>query len=90
MNHFTPGLQVALTRDLGPQFPAGLAGFVEMTSTNPPFVCVMFLSAEGDGCYHTKRLLFAGRTVDALETRDTWSQGAVDQLLQALNETDSS
>ncbi|MBX7252233.1 MAG: hypothetical protein K1X50_09635 [Candidatus Promineofilum sp.] len=90
MNQFKPGVQVVLTRDLNDQFPAGLPGFIEMTSTNPPIVCVCFLSAESDGYYHTKRLLFAGRTVDALETRDTWSQGAVDQLLQALNETDSS
>ena len=60
---------MVLTRDLNDQFPAGLPGFIEMTSAIPPIVCVCFLSAEGDGSYHTQRLLFTGRTSDALEKR---------------------
>lgn len=87
MNSFTPGLQVALTRDLGPQFPAGLAGFVEMTSANPPLVCICFLCPQEGGC-RTQRLLFAGPGSDALEARDTWPQAAVDRLLQELREGD--
>ena len=90
MDQFKPGVQVVLTRDLKDQFPAGLPGFIEMTSANPPIVCVCFLSSEGDGSCHTKRLLFAGRTSDALETRDTWPQEAIARLLQELNETDLS
>ena len=90
MDQFKPGVQVVLTRDLNDQFPAGLPGFIEMTSANPPVVCVCFLSAEGDGSYYTQRILFTGRTVDALETRDTWPQEAIDRLLQELNETDLS
>ena len=90
MDQFKPGVQVVLTRDLHAQFPAGLPGFIEMTSANPPIVCVCFLCAEDDGCYHTQRLLFAGRTSDTLEVRDTWPQAAIDRLLLELRETDSS
>jgi hypothetical protein len=89
MHQFKPGVQVVLTRDLNARFPAGLPGFIEMTSANPPIVCVCFLCTEGDDSYRTKRLLFAGRTSDALETRDTWPQEAIDRLLQELNETNS-
>ncbi len=90
MGQFKPGVQVVLTRDLNDQFPAGLPGFIEMTSASPPILCACFLCAEGDGSYHTKRLLFIGRTVDALEPSDTWPQEAIDRLLQELNETDLS
>ena len=89
MDQFKPGVQVVLTRDLSAQFPANLPGFIEMTSANPPIVCVCFLNAEGDGSYYTQRLLFTGRTVDALETRDTWPQEAIDRLLLMLRETDT-
>ena len=87
MNHFTPGVQVALTCDLGPQFPAGLPGFVEMTSANPPLICVCFLWPQ-DGGYRTQRILFTSSGIDALEARATWPQAAVDRLLQALSESD--
>ena len=50
----------------------------------------MCIRDRGDGSYYTQRLLFTGRTVDALETRDTWPQEAIDRLLQELNETDLS
>lgn len=89
MHQFKPGVQVVLTRDLNAQFPAGLPGFIEMTSANPPIVCVCFLSAEGDGSYHTQRLLFTGRTSDALETRDTWPQEPIDRLLLELRKSDT-
>jgi hypothetical protein len=88
MDQFKPGVQVVLTCKLNSQFPAGLAGFVAMTAANPPIVCVCFLDQEGDGRYHTKRLLFADRTSDVLDLRDTWPQEAVDRLLQELYETD--
>ena len=87
MNQFTPGLQVALTRDLGPQFPADLAGFVEMTSATPPLICICFLCPQAGG-YRTQRILFTGPGLDALEARDTWPQEAIDRLLQELNEGD--
>ena len=89
MYQFKPGVQVVLTRDLNAQFPTGLPGFIEMTSANPPIVCVCFLSAEGDGSYYTQRLLFTGRTVDALEPCDTWPQAAIDRLLLELREADT-
>ena len=89
MDQIKPGVQVVLIRDLNDQFPAGLPGFIEMTSANPPIVCVCFLCQEGDGNYRTQRLLFIGRASDALETRDTWPQAAIDRLLQELNETNS-
>ena len=89
MYQFKPGVQVVLTRDLNDQFSTGLPGFIEMTSANPPIVCVCFLCAEGDGSYHTKRLLFTGRTRDALDPCDTWPQEAIDRLLLTLRETDT-
>ena len=89
MYQFKPGVQVVLTRDLNDQFPAGLPGFIEMTSANPPIVCVCFLCAEGDGSYYTQRLLFTDRTRDALEPRNTWPQEAIDRLLLVLRETDT-